>query len=105
MVSKPPEANRVGYKHPPLATRFPPGQSGNPSGRPRRPKSISSELNDVLNETTRVRVGTREIVVSKRRAIAMVLVRSAVDGDARAIGLLVAHLMKMNPAEGDDAQA
>ena len=31
-------ASKVGYKNPPVDTRFKPGQSGNPAGRPRRPR-------------------------------------------------------------------
>jgi hypothetical protein len=104
MVSKPPEACGVGYKHPPLTTRFQPGQSGNPSGRPRRPKGFSSDLNEVLSETTRVRVGTQDIHVTKQRAIVMALVQAALDRDAKAISLLITHFTRFNTAEGDDEQ-
>ena len=30
--------SKVGYRNPPVDTRFKPGQSGNPAGRPRRPR-------------------------------------------------------------------
>ena len=33
--SKPGDGYQVGYRHPPLATRFRPGTSGNPRGRPK----------------------------------------------------------------------
>ncbi len=41
------EAYEVGYARPPSATRFKPGQSGNPKGRPKaqqRPKDILAKL-------------------------------------------------------------
>jgi hypothetical protein len=34
---------RVGYGRPPLATRFRPGQSGNPRGRPKGARNLSSQ--------------------------------------------------------------
>jgi len=41
---------KVGYKKPPLHTRFRKGQSGNPRGRPRGSKNFSTLLADALNE-------------------------------------------------------
>src|SRR5688500_7908837 len=41
---------RVGYGVPPLETRFRPGQSGNPAGRPRR-RTLSECLADLLAST------------------------------------------------------
>jgi hypothetical protein len=44
----------VGYGRPPLHTRFKPGQSGNPRGRPTGPKSILGLLIEALEERTAV---------------------------------------------------
>ena len=41
---------RVGYGSPPLETRFRPGQSGNPAGRPRR-KTLGECIAALLDET------------------------------------------------------
>ena len=41
---------KVGYKRPPLHTRFRKGQSGNPRGRPRGSKNFSTLLTEALNE-------------------------------------------------------
>ena len=41
-------AYEVGYGKPPKRTRFKPGQSGNPKGRPRRPMSIEVLLKEIL---------------------------------------------------------
>lgn len=36
--------HKIGYKKPPLTTRFKPGQSGNPKGRPKKePKTVETE--------------------------------------------------------------
>ncbi len=44
----------VGYGRPPLHTRFKPGHSGNPRGRPKGPKSILRLLIEALEERTAV---------------------------------------------------
>lgn len=46
MSSDPP----VGYKKPPVAKQFQPGQSGNPAGRPKGSKNLKSELAEELQE-------------------------------------------------------
>ena len=79
----------VGYKCPPVATQFKPGQSGNPSGRPKRVTSLKSELLDELGEVIRITEGDSELELSKARAIARSLVRAALDGNMRAMALLV----------------
>ena len=74
----------IGYKKPPRATRFKPGISGNPSGRPKKPVSIASELFDELGELTSSRDHGREIEITKARAIVKEVIRLAVAGDLRA---------------------
>jgi hypothetical protein len=38
----------VGYGRPPKHTRFKPGRSGNPKGRPRGSRNLSTEMQKVL---------------------------------------------------------
>ena len=47
----------VGYGKPPKRTRFKKGQSGNHKGRPRKPKTVSREVADILNEPVVVTTG------------------------------------------------
>ena len=74
------EADAVGYKHPPRANQFRPGQSGNPSGRPKGTRNFRSELREELGELITVRDGDREIQLSKQRALIKSLVGAAIDG-------------------------
>ena len=52
-VANPPASYEVGYAKPPVETRFKPGQSGNPRGRPKgaknKPQHISTDtLHDII---------------------------------------------------------
>ena len=84
----------VGYGRPPQASRFRPGQSGNPSGRPKGAKSLTTDLAEELGEVIRIREGDRELKVSKQRAMLKALVAKALKGDARAANLLITLVAK-----------
>jgi hypothetical protein len=80
---------KVGYRNPPIHTRFKPGQSGNPSGRPKGSKNFRTFLQQVLKETVTLREGARVRKMSKREAIVRGLVVGAMKGDGRSIGALI----------------
>ena len=51
---------QIGFGRPPVATRFQPGQSGNPRGRPRGARSIGQMLQQALNRRVIVHENGRE---------------------------------------------
>ena len=73
----------VGYKRPPVHSRFKPGRSGNPSGRPKDSKNFKALLREILNEQISLQDGVNSRKVSKREAIARRLVIGALKGDPR----------------------
>jgi hypothetical protein len=79
----------VGYGRPPAATRFKPGQSGNPNGRPKGAKNIETDLSEELGQKIKVREGEQTIRISKQRAMIKALMAKALRGDSRAIALLL----------------
>ena len=102
----------VGYKRPPRHTRFRPGQSGNPSGRPRGTRDLAADLGEELAERIPIREGERRLRVSKQRALLKALVAKALKGDTRAAGIVlqlvervVAPEMARAGAAGDDLSA
>jgi hypothetical protein len=79
----------VGYGRPPVAHRFKPGVSGNPTGRPKRVMALKTYVLDELAEVIRVREGDGELEILKVEAIAKSLVNAAVGGKLRATALVV----------------
>lgn len=79
----------VGYRKPPKKTRFEPGHSGNPKGRPKGAKSLKTDLAEELQERVLVREGGRKTSLSKQRAMVKRQFEKALNGDPRATALLV----------------
>ena len=92
----------VGYGRPPRTTRFKPGQSGNPRGRPKGAKNVDTILRDVLMQ---------QIVVlesGKRRKIAVFeaylkrLSKQALEGDPKSGDKMIRLLPYLQKVAGSD---
>ena len=97
----PPKTRRdyeVGYGTPPLHTRFQKGQSGNPKGRPRGRKNLSSLLNEVLNGWVIVVENGRRKRITKREAIITQLVNKSAAADLKATQIVLALLRRKRTA-------
>ena len=91
----------VGYKRPPSHTRFRPGHSGNPTGRPKRKPTFRAVL---LEELAAILPGNDpRRAASKLQALVKTLVDTAIAGDARAQSLLIGTLARMGDAEENEA--
>jgi hypothetical protein len=88
----------VGYGRPPVHTRFKPGQSGNPAGRPKGAQNFTTEVDAELKETILVKEGGVTRRVSKRRAMIKRQAERALQGDTRAFNCLVAMSRGENSA-------
>jgi Family of unknown function (DUF5681) len=85
-------AYAVGYGKPPRHSRFEPGQSGNPRGRPPGSKNLSSLLKKALDEPVIVVENNRRRRIAKREAIVKQFVNQSAKGDLKATQLLLSIL-------------
>ena len=92
----------VGYKKPPKAGQFQPGQSGNPKGRPSGTKNLATDLQEELSAKIIVIEGNKETLISKQRALIKALSTKALKGDIRAMNTLIRMIERTIPVEPDD---
>ena len=83
---RPPNGNDdVGYGKPPRSQRFKKGMSGNPGGRPKGSKNLSTIIMDVARQQVNATVGGKTRKLSTVQATAMQLAGKAAGGDQRAM--------------------
>src|SRR5262245_34288569 len=85
----PTDGESVGYGRPPKATRFKPGLSGNPKGRPKGSRNVHSELMELLLDKVAVTDGDRRRYVTRLTAVFLTQWHRAVKGDERATQALI----------------
>lgn len=89
----------VGYKKPPHETRFKPGQSGNPGGRPKRKAiTVAEAFERELNTSVTVTEGGRSKKMTKLDAIVKYQTIKAVHGDHKAVAFVI---KAVEPRESD----
>jgi Family of unknown function (DUF5681) len=104
----PPETPRdyvVGYGKPPLHTRFQKGQSGNPTGRPRGKKNVSTLLSAALDAAIIVVENGRRKKISKREAIITQLVNKSASADLKATQIVLAMLQDFEARAEDSSDS
>ena len=96
----------VGFGRPPTSSQFQSGKSGNPNGRPKGTRNVSSLARDALDRRINVKVRGIWRKMTVRKAAYLRLAERAVAGDAKALDYLLsleseAHPPGPDPAESD----
>ncbi len=81
---------RIGYRNPPMETRFRRGTSGNPRGRPKGARNLAAVVAATLGERVVVNENGRRKRISKLEAAVKQLVNRAAGGEVRSMQLLLA---------------
>jgi hypothetical protein len=104
----PPDSDEppVGYGNPPMATRFRPGVSGNPKGRPKGARNFSSIVAATLGERIFINENGQRRRITKLEAAVKQLVNRAAGGEARSIQILIGLLQasEARPPQVDPEQ-
>ena len=105
-VGQAPDADYlIGKGRPPLHTRFRPGQSGNPKGRPKGRRNVKSELREIAARKILVRDGDRERRFSLAAANVLAHALKGAKGDARSSAVFFNRLDKLLSDEGIESAA
>ena len=90
----------IGHGKPPKATQFKKGQSGNPQGRPKGAKNLTTDLKEELEEKIHITEGGQPLEITKQRAMLKALLAKALKGDSRAAATLITLKLGLEQSEG-----
>jgi hypothetical protein len=91
-------AQKIGRGNPPKHTQFRKGTTGNPKGRPKGSKNLSTYLMEAARDQVSATVGGKTRKISKIQATAMQLATKAAGGDQPAIESSSIGWTKSKPA-------
>lgn len=96
--------NEIGYGKPPKTTRFKPGQSGNPHGRPKGSMNLETLLDKALDAKVTMETQNGAKRITKREAILLKWVNQALAGDTKSIQALLPWIVKTDEHKNKLAQ-
>jgi hypothetical protein len=79
----------VGFRNPPRSTRFKPGKSGNPKGRPKGSRNFDTALAKELRTRVTITENGRQRRATKQTAIIKQLTNKAAGGDMKATQTII----------------
>lgn len=91
----------IGFGRPPKNTQFTPGQSGNPKGRKRQPKSVQAQMQTIVEKKVRINEGGKTKSLPILTVILRTFANKAVKGDQRAAEFIVKLLYAPEYANAD----
>jgi len=95
----------VGFGKPPVHTRFRPGQSGNPKGRPKKTKDLDKLMDRELSRSIRVNENGESKTVTIREAIIRTIVVAAAKGDPKALRMILPFMSNQTDLDGFEVDA
>lgn len=93
----------VGYGRPPAASRFKPGTSGNPNGRPKGRKNLKTLIKEAMTSTILIQEGRTSRRVSRLEGVVMRQLQSALKGNDRSALAVIKMAQQMGFLEESDS--
>jgi Family of unknown function (DUF5681) len=93
----------VGYGKPPQHSRFQPGKSGNPGGRPKGLRNFKTDVERMLKLPVKIKQGGRDRNVSTQEASLMRLREKALRGEPRGLDRVFELAVRYNDEEPNGA--
>jgi hypothetical protein len=93
----------VGYGKPPKHTRFKPGQSGNPSGRPKGVANLRTDVEKVLGQEITVLEGGRSVKLQAQELLVRAIVNRGLKGNHQAALKALELRERLSPDQAADA--
>lgn len=90
---------KIGYGKPPRHSRFKPGQSGNPKGRPKGVRNFKTDVKATLEAPVKVTREGHPHKISTQEAMLLRLREKALSGDSRALDRLILLAQAYNEDE------
>jgi hypothetical protein len=94
----------VGYRRPPVHSRFKKGQSGNPRGRPKKVLDFMEDAAEILGGTVTGQAKGKSITLPTVQAVFRTVCRRALKGDSQALRRVIELMLTLEPAARDKAE-
>jgi Family of unknown function (DUF5681) len=98
------DESRVGYRRPPVESRFQKGQSGNPRNRPKKVPDLMEDAAEILGGTVTGQANGRAITLPTVQAVFRRLCRNALKGDNGALRRVIELMLTLEPVARDRAK-
>ena len=98
------DRNRVGYGNPPVDSRFKPGESGNPGGRPKKTPDFLEDAAAILTAPVTGQAKGKEITLPMMQAMFRRLCRKALKGDNATLRRVIDLMLTLEPAARQEAE-
>ena len=96
------DGRKVGYKTPPLHSRFKKGQSGNPVGKKKGLRNLATDAQEMLGSPVSLNEKGKAKRVSTQQAALLRLREKALNGDLRALEHLLRYAHLFNAGHSHD---
>jgi hypothetical protein len=94
--------DQTGFKQPPSGGQFKPGNSGNPSGRPKGSRNLRTDLTQLMKKKIAVRENGKSRSISRQEAMLLRLYDKALHGDVKAATSIINMIMKLDPTSSSE---